>query len=223
MKKTMLIVGLTAAVTAAAGSAQGAVITHMGSKAITSTSWTENFSIPQFDEMGGTRLLEQVKLTLNGAVEGDANVESLNMGPSTVMINLQATITMSLMGDTLGVVIPVANETFEASTFDGVIDFEGGSGEMFPDLEGTDMAMSTLVSGIDDLSPFIGMGTVPLVAEAVGTSNGSGAGNLILQFMTDAGLDFEVEYTYRLVPTPGAAGVLALAGCAGSLRRRRNN
>ncbi len=219
MKKTMLIVGLTAAI---AGGAQGAMITHSGSKAITSTSWTENFSIPQFDEQGGNRLLESVKLTLNGAVEGDANVESLNQGPSTIQINLQATITMTLMGDNLGVVIPVANETFEAGTFDGVIDFEGGSGEMFPDLAGTDSAMSTLVGGVDDLTPFIGMGTVPLVANAVGTSNGSGAGNLILQFMTDAGLDFEVEYTYRLVPTPGAAGVLAMAGCAGALRRRRN-
>lgn len=219
MKKTMLIVGLLAT---AAGSAQAATITHNGSKMITTTSWTENFNIPQFDDFGGTRVLDSVKLTLDGDVEGNANVESLNQGASNVMINLQATITMTLMGDVLGVVIPVANESFMAGTFDGTIDFAGSSGTMFTDLMGSDMTMSTLVAGMDDLSPFIGNGTVPLVANAVGTSNGSGAGNLILQFMTDAGLDFSVTYDYHLVPTPGAAGLLAFAGAAGSIRRRRS-
>jgi hypothetical protein len=215
----MLIVGAIAAV---AGSANAAIITHTGSKMISTTSWTENYNIPQFDDQGGNRVLDSVKLTLNGAVEGDANVESLNQGPSTVQVNLQATITMTLMGDVLGVVIPVANESFNATTFDGSIDFAGGSGTMFPDLTGADMTMATLFNGIDDLSDFIGVGTVPLVANAVGSSFGSGAGNLILQFHTDAGLDFSVVYDYHLVPTPAAAGLLALSGAAGTLRRRRS-
>ncbi|MCB9839120.1 MAG: choice-of-anchor E domain-containing protein [Phycisphaeraceae bacterium] len=218
MNKTMLLAGM---VVIAAGSAQAATITHNGSKAISTTSWTENFNIPQFDDMGGNRVLDSVKLTLSGEVVGDANVESLNQGPSNVTVNLQATITMSLMGDDLGVVIPVANESFMAGTFDGSIDFGGSSGAMFADLMGSDMTMNTLVNGMDDLSAFIGLGTVPLVATAVGTSNGSGAGNLILQFFTDAGLDFSVVYEYHAVPTPGAAGLLAFAGAAGSIRRRR--
>jgi len=212
---------IAAGVAAFAGSAHGAVITHTGSKPITTTSWSDSFNVPQFDDMGGLRILDQVKLTLTGDVEGDANVESLNQGPSLIQLNLQATITMSLMGDTLGVVIPVANETFNAATFDGAVDFMGPSGAMFPDLAGTDMTMTTLVNGVDDLTPFIGLGTIGLDATAAGTSNGSGAGNLILQFFTDAGLDYEVEYTYTLVPTPGAAGLLALCGIAGSTRRRR--
>jgi hypothetical protein len=219
MNKTLLIVGLAIA---ASGSAQGAMISHGGTKAITTTSWTENFNIPQFDDLGGTRILDSVKLTLNGDVEGDANVESLNQGPSEIGINLQATITMTLMGDVLGVVIPVANETFNAASFDGAIDFTGPSGEMFPDLAGSDSTMSTLFAGLDDLSAFIGAGTVPLVANAVGSSNGTGSGNVIFQFATDAGLDFEVFYDYHVVPTPGAAGLLAFAGAAGSVRRRRN-
>ena len=219
MNKTLLVVGLAVM---AAGSAQGAVITHMGSKAITATSWKEFFTIPQFDDFSGLRVLDMVKLTLNGVVEGDANVESLNQGPSTIQINLQATITMSLKGgDALGVVIPVASETFNADTFDGTIDFAGPSGMMFPDLMGADSSMSTLVNGMDDLSPFIGVGTVPLLATAVGSSSGSGAGNLILQFFTDASLDFQVDYTYHLIPTPGAASLLALALASGSFRRRR--
>ena len=219
MNKTLVIVGF--AIAAAAGSAQGAVIVHSGSMALTTTSWNENFSIPQFDDMGGTRLLETVKLTLDGTVVGDASVESLNQGPSEIQINLQATITMSLMGNALGVVIPVANETFNAGTFDGSVDFAGPSGAMFPDLMGADSTMTTLVNGFDDLSPFIGVGAVPLVAEAVGSSFGSGAGNLILQFATDAGLEFSVEYEYSVIPSPGAAGLLAFAGLAGSVRRRR--
>lgn len=218
MKKTTLIVGVVAAV---AGSANAAMITHTGSKMISTTSWTENFSIPQFDDQGGNRVLDSVKITLNGAVEGDANVESLNQGPSTVQVNLQATIKLTLMGDELGVVIPVANESFNATTFDGVVDFAGGSGAMFPELTGDDMTMDTLFNGIDDLSAFIGVGMVPLVANAVGSSFGSGAGNLILQFHTDAGLDFSVVYDYHLVPTPGAAGLFAFAGVAGAVRRRR--
>jgi len=219
MKKTLLCIGFAIAAT---GSAQGAMITHTGSKMITTTSWTENFNIPQFDDQGGARVLDTVKLTLNGSVEGDAKVESVNMGPSTIQINLQATIKLSHMGDDLAVVIPVANETFNAGSFDGSIDFTGPSGAEFPNLVGADMTMTTLVNGLDDLSAFIGVGTIPLVANAVGSSTGSGAGNLILQFATDAGLDFEVKYDYHVVPTPGAAGLLAFAGVAGSLRRRRN-
>lgn len=217
MNKTCMLAALVAAIS---GSAHAATITHNGSKAISTTSWTENFSIPQFDDMGGNRVLDLVKLTLSGDVVGDANVESLNQGASNVMVNLQATITMTLMGDVLGVVIPVANESFMAGTFDGSIDFSGSSGAMFADLMGSDMTMTTLVNGVDDLSPFIGNGNVPLVANAVGTSNGSGAGNLILQFFTDAGLDFSVTYDYHLVPTPGAASLLGLAGIAATRRRR---
>jgi hypothetical protein len=218
MNKTLLIVGLAVAT---AGSAQGATITHMGSKAISTTSWSENFNIPQFNDFAGTRVLDSVKITLEGDVEGDANVESLNQGASTIEINLQATIELTLMGDVLGVVIPVANETFNADDFDGTVDFTGPSGAMFPNLAGADMTMNTLFAGMDDLSAFIGAGMVPLVANAAGTSNGSGSGNVIFQFATDAGLDFSVVYDYHLVPTPGAAGLLAVAGVAGSLRRRR--
>jgi len=53
-----------------------------------------------------------------------------------------------------------------------------------------------------------------------GISSGSGAGNLILQFFTDASLSWVVEYDYNEIPAPGAVALFGLAGI-GAARRRR--
>ncbi|MCB9839121.1 MAG: choice-of-anchor E domain-containing protein [Phycisphaeraceae bacterium] len=222
MNKTTLIAG--AAVLAASGAAQAGMMLqeemHMAMADLMNTNWMEKLDIPQFDTMGGNRTLEQVMITLDGHVEGAAMAESLDAAPAHITLNLGATISLSLMGDDLAVVIPVAMEAFDATAFDGSLDFMGPSGMSYPDLTADMSDMASLTSGMDDLTPWIGAGNVSLVAEALGASSGTGAGNLFLQFSTLASAKVTVIYKFTEVPTPGSAALLSVAGVFASRRRR---
>jgi hypothetical protein len=221
MNKKMMIAG--AVVLAAAGAAQaGLLLTemHMNNIDLDNTDWMSTVNVTRFDDMGGDRILEQIMITLDGHVEGTAKAESLDAAPTIVTLNLGATITLSLMGDDLAVVLPVAMESFNATIFDGDLDFMGSSGRTFDMLSADMSEMATLTNGIDNLAPWIGAGTVALDATAMGASSGTGAGNLFLQFETLASAKITVIYKYTEIPTPGSAALLGVAGL-GATRRRR--
>ncbi|GAB4555007.1 MAG: hypothetical protein Tsb0013_17720 [Phycisphaerales bacterium] len=208
---------LLASVAAADGS--GNIETYMGDFALTTTNWDEAFSIPGFDTMGGDRVLKQIRIMLTGDVTGNAFAESLDAEPADINLFLQATLQLELTasGTVLSEVIPVANETFMASAYDGMTDFGGTSGASFTGLNGSAMVTDILDSP-SILANFIDVASVDLTADANGTSTGTGAGNLITQFATSAGLSWKVEYIWTPAPAGLAAfGVLGL----GALRRRR--
>lgn len=221
MNKKMMIAG--ALVLAASGAAQAGMLLsemHMNMIDLDNTDWMSMVNVTQFDDMGGNRILEQIMITLDGHVEGTAKAESLDAAPATITLNLGATITLSIMGDDLAVVLPVAMESFDATIFDGMLDFGGSSGQTFDMLEADMSEMATLTNGIDNLAPWIGGGTVALDATAMGASSGTGAGNLFLQFETLASAKITVIYKYTEVPTPGSAALLGVAGLCATRRRR---
>jgi len=219
VSKTLKIAALVAC-GAVGTSASAATIMYSGSEPTATTNWDVMIDVPQFDDMGGTRVLKSISVFLEGTVSGSAAGESLDAAPAIVDLFLQSEISLSLGGNALAVVIPVANASFNASAFDGSIDFAGTSGATFSSLNASDSVKEILSLGNDDLSPWIGGGTVTLDGAAVGQSSGSGAGNLILQFATDASLSWSVEYEYNIIPTPGAMALFGLAG-VGAMRRRR--
>lgn len=221
MNKMTLIAGAVAL--AASGAAQAGMLfeeMHMNAIDLANTDWMETVNVNQFDDQGGNRILQQVMITLDGHVEGTAKAESLDAAPATVALNLGATISLSLMGDDIAVVLPVAMEEFDAAIFDGDLDFEGPSGMTFDMLEADMSDMASLTSGMDDLSAWIGGGTIALDATAMGASSGTGAGNLFLQFETLASAKITVVYKYTEIPTPGSAALLGAAGLCVTRRRR---
>ena len=219
MNKFALVTAVVAGGALCANASAG-MLSHNGSLPTSTTNWSANIDVPQFDDMGGTRVLKSVSVFLEGTVSGTASGESLDAAPALVELFLQSEISLSLGGTDLAVVIPVADASFNATAFDGAIDFAGASGATFNELNASDSIKELLTLGADDLTPWIGGGTVGLVGEAIGTSSGSGAGNLILQFFTDASLSWTVEYDYNVMPTPGAAAIFGLAGVAATRRRR---
>ena len=109
-------------------------------------------------------------------------------------------------------------EKFNAGPFDGLVDFQGVSGGFF-DLSGSALA-STSRTGVDDLAPWTGTGTVDLVGAAHSLSTADGPGNVVNHFMTDAAGTVTVRYEY--VPTPGAWTLLAASlGVIAPRRRSR--
>ncbi len=210
-----------AAVAVAGTTAAAASEVYMGSVALQTTNWSDAISIPGFDSMGGNRQLTEVIVMLTGDVTGTAAAESQDNDAATIDLNLQATLQLELTatGTLLSEVIPVANESFMASAFDGVIDFGGTSGVSFNDLSGMAMETDSITDAMT-LANFVDVMSVDLTANATGTSSGSGAGNLLTQFTAQAGLGWKVEYVYQVIPAPSAAAAFGMLGLAATRRRR---
>jgi len=212
----------TALIAATAGIANAGVSeTFSGSFDLATTNWTEAFNINGFDTMGGTRELLEINIHLTGEVNGIAMAESLDASAATIELNLQATLTLFLAASNteLAEVIPVVNTTFDAEAFDGNIDFDGPSGAVFTGLSNTASAWEA-ISDAGVLELFTDVASVGLSAEAFGSSFGSGAGNLITQFATEAGLGWEVQYKFRNVPAPAGMALLGMGGLVATRRRR---
>lgn len=155
-------------------------------------------SFPKFD-LEDT-CLDSVCFTLDGHVQGVAKFESLDGAPATVTMNLAATLTLQRPDTTpLVVTLPLTQTTDNVTAYDGVTDFAGTSGKTYSDLSG-DKSETSCTHALDDFALFSGTGNIVLPVVAAGASNGSGAGNLILQFATDASAGASVTYYYHTCP-----------------------
>lgn len=200
----------------AGAAADAGMISQAGAVPMQSTNWSASISVDQFDDMDGARTLQSVTWSIVGVVEGSAAGESLGAAPQTVTLNLAAEISLSRDGDMLAMASPTATESFDASSFDGLLDFAGDSGAAFDFMEAT-----APVSGIsDDIAPYIGDGQITLDAFASAMSTASAGGNLATQFTTMASMEYEVVYEFLVVPSPGAAALFGLAGLTMWRRRR---
>lgn len=219
-------VGLASALIPAAANA--ATISFTDSVPVTNTNWTESITLNKFDSSLGT--LTGVTFELIGEVSGQASYESLDSAPAVISLNLQATIELDGSGLGLGTIVqvlPVANVTDNASDFDGTIDFGGTSGGTFTGLNQADSDVGGIAPA--NFALFIGGpgDTFSLDVEANGSSIGSGAGNLITQFSTNASAEVTVTYTYTSneIPEPATLALIGagLAGIGVARSRRKRN
>ncbi|MBL8763056.1 MAG: choice-of-anchor E domain-containing protein [Phycisphaerae bacterium] len=209
---------LGAGLSAAVG-AQAEVVTYTADFGPARTNWTEVMTLPKWDGSLGT--LQGVTLTLGGSVAGSARFESTDAGPATIDMTLSAELAMKRPDNTsLVVALPLVNTTDNVTAFDGTIDFGGDSGRTHDNLSASDTQSLTVLPADADFALFLGAGNLSLDIKATGASVGSGSGNLIVQFLTDASAHAEIEYRYIPVPTPGAFGLAAAAGLFVSRRRR---
>jgi len=190
--KGLLVLTACAVLLPAGSSAE--TIVHTDNVALSTTNWNDSVTIPKFSL--DPLCLQSVCIELSGHVEGTAKFESLDAAPATIDMNLQATITLQRPDTTpLVTVTPLVNSSDLVTAHDGVIDFGGDSGRTYADLSG-DAIESGCTSIPADMALFSGTGNIVLPAVALGTSNGSGAGNLLLQFNTSASVGVTVTYTY---------------------------
>jgi hypothetical protein len=211
-----------ASLLAIVGSTTAATVTYSTSVPETTTNWGSiNLNLPQWDPaLFPGQSLTGVQLTLAGSVSGSAAAESQDNAPSTINLNVAATISANAPSGLFVQVIPLAHTTFSASAFDGSIDFGGTSGVLLTNLTNSAVSSSSLNNPPTDLSAYIGNGNISIATSATGSSSGSGSGNLITQFTAAAGVDVIVTYTFDVVPAPASAGLLGLAGLV-AVRRRR--
>lgn len=208
-----------AAVAALAGSAM-ADVSYSSSVPLTTTNWNTNLSLPQWDpSMFPGEELYCVSLKLSSNVNGRIRAESLDGAPSTISADLSAQITANAPAGLQVVVVPLASQMFNATAFDGFIDFSGTSGFDTGTLAGMDMNTNS-VSLPSDLSGYIGGGNISVGLGAQGLSNVSGAGNIVSIINTAADGLVEITYKTRAVPGPGAVALVGVGGLMMARRRR---
>ena len=164
------------------------------------TDWGPvNLTVPQFNDLGGTRILTKVVIEWNAGVAGSAEVESLDLQPSVITATLAANIHLNGPSGFSENPMPSDSRVFIASAFDETIDFGGTSGATFPNIAASESGMS-MFTNPGDLTPFIGSGNVVFVAQATAMSTATGPGNVIQRFETDASASIAVTYEYFEAP-----------------------
>jgi len=200
----LLGICMVAALTLGTAVGSAGTVSHSASLPLSSTNWASSMSFPKFDSQLGC--LDSICFNLDGHTEGLAKFESLDAAPATVTMNLQATLTLQRPdATTLVVTIPVAQTVDNVTAFDTVIDFGGTSGKTYSGLSG-DKTEGRCTSAAADVALFTGTGNIVLPCVAAGSSNGSGAGNLILQFNTSASAGAQVTYYYSSCEVPARQG-----------------
>lgn len=214
--REVLVAGFTAVSISLAASAD--TISYMDTIPLQSTNWVNSVSIPKFNPALG--FLDSIELKLKGNVEGSIEFESLDAGPATVTTSLAAMIQLKRPDNSLiTAVTPNFNTSDNVTAFDGVIDFGGGSGRSYFDLNAMELSTYDSPPPLSDLALFTGVGNILLPVQATAVSTAGGAGNLLAAFVTNAGATVMVTYNYT-IPEPATMGLMSL-GALGLLRRRR--
>jgi hypothetical protein len=91
------------------------------------TNYNDVLVIPQFNPTLG--VLQSIKVTLFGNLEGVVRFESRDAAPTTVFTSLVASLTLTRPDNsTIVVTIPAFSQSVAVGAYDGVLDFGGTSG-----------------------------------------------------------------------------------------------
>lgn len=177
------------AIMAAVLRVSAATLTYSGVIPLTPTDWTNTVTVPRFNIPGAT--LTAVTVEVQGYITNRLSAESKS--------NLARTITVT---NTTDLVVTAPNlptiqtaltngDKVPLSGYDGTDNFAGTSGfSIGADAEVEDE------DNVTNLTPWVGSGTVGVVATAKATSGYSGPADYSFQTQTSASACIIVTYTY---------------------------
>jgi len=163
----------------------------------------QSLQLPKFDPALGT--LQSVKISVNFGAQGDLEFENLDNAPRHVFIDVLIYVRMYRGVDVLlspVAVMPTLNQWLDA--YDHVPDYMGPSGIAIP---GVTLTAPTeyleYTAPGDDLSPYIGPGTIPYTFRASATASFQGSDNVNVHYPATAQASATVVYTYTPPTLPG--------------------
>jgi protocatechuate 3,4-dioxygenase beta subunit len=160
----------------------------------TATDFSLTNLVNQFNPALGQ--LQSVVISDNASITSDIKVENTSTSsPSTINATVGGTQTLTGPGGVQIVVSLQQNAgTFNATTYDGTLDFGGSSGTDFG-AQTASGSQSTTIQGAN-ASPFIGTGTVSFTENGVATSKAAGGGNLVVSLVSTGQATYTVTYNY---------------------------
>lgn len=157
------------------------------------TDYVQMGTINKFDPSLGT--LTSVQVIYEAEMSTQMKVENLdNIDQSvTTTVNGNNKLQIGTAAD-IDVGVSIA-QTKQFSAYDGAMDFTGTSGAD-SGLKTADNSKSTTITDPAILSQFVGIGSIPLTANATATWNSTGSGNLATVINTTATSKARIIYTY---------------------------
>lgn len=209
----------------------------MATPSTDSQSETQNYSFQlspggtvldfaQFDTSTGNantfKQLQKVIITLDASIGANVTAENDNIEPADFFAaNLTGLVTLDIAG--LGATAAIIQNATAPGGVGGT-DGVPGSGPDFFDfgfVSGADSDMD-MSSDVAVLAGFVGNGVVSATLAGSGGFAISGASNATL-VISNFGAEgtVKVEYLYKIIPTPGSAALIGVAGLVAAGRRRR--
>ena len=217
MKRLLLII-IVAVISMTAAESIGAVITETQTFDFSLSPGQSLLTFDQFDDAGGTLLLESVTLMVDALQSADVTVQnSSKTGDGDVTLSLTGQVACTV--DSLAVLATISDsDTQFIPVMPGGKDTVPTEVLFLLDDVSADSSVAVL-----DLSAFIGLGTLTVSVDGQGLLETiGGAGNYtVLQNSFTASGDVCIIYEYSPIPEPATFSMLALGGMAMLYIRRR--
>lgn len=166
-----------------------ATLTYSGTIPLTSTDWTNTVTVPKFNVSGAT--LTAVTVEVQGYITNRLSAESFSALNRTVTVTNTTDLVVTAPNLPTIQTTLTNGDKVPLSGFDGTDDFAGTSGfSIGADAEVEDE------DNVTNLTPWVGSGTVNVVATAKATSGYSGPADYSFLTQTSASACIIVTYTY---------------------------
>lgn len=177
------------AIMAAVLRVSAATLTYSGVIPLTSTDWTNTVTVPRFNIPGAT--LTAVTVEVQGYITNRLSAESKSWLPRTITVTNTTDLVVTAPNLPTIQTTLTNGDRVPLSAFDGVDNFAGDSGfSIGADAEVEDE------ENVTNLTPWVGSGTVDVVATAKATSGYSGPADYSFLTQTSASACITVTYTY---------------------------
>ncbi len=201
MKVSLALVSAALLTASTVASAQVTTDCHTVEIPMEFTNFLRVVSLPKFDPALGE--LQGVELQVVARATGMSRLESLDAAPSVVNTRFSVDVTVTRSDSTVVMfMVPIADFQDSLTAYDGILDFGGTSGITRDNIQAMDQRTSIIDPTPENLALFTGTGSMEFTADAAGSSEASGAGNLQTQFDTRAGVEIEVCYRYLITNPP---------------------
>ncbi len=114
--------------------------------------------------------LTEVDLVTSGSYSTEFHAENLGPSSTTIEGTTSGNLSINVPTGAIPVTIPSVTETFNASPFDGDLDYAGTSGKDFAPVTSSSAAQTMVLTSPADLAAFTGNFRIPISVS--GTRNG---------------------------------------------------
>jgi hypothetical protein len=149
--------------------------------------------------------LTEVDLVTSGSFQSQSSAENLGASGCTIAVTTGASLAINVPTGAVPVTIPPITETFNASAFDGKLDYGGTSGKTFAPVTSRSAPQMTVLTSPADLAAFTGHFRIPISVSGHATESVTSSSNdLSTAFQTDTSATITVIYHYiPNLPDPG--------------------
>ena len=115
--------------------------------------------------------LTEVDVVTSGSYSTEFHAENLGSSSSTIKGTTSGNLAINVPTGAIPVTIPSVTETFNASPFDGTLDYAGTSGKDFAPITSSSAAQTMVLTSPADLAAFTGNFRIPITVSGHATGS----------------------------------------------------